>query len=85
MFMVGTVALLRRDGFKPLPSGGDRGRLLDHRARDLGAARAQRARRDRRHRPGVTNWMYESHKNALITGGVLVVVYYAALLPGAEA
>ena len=25
----------------------------------------------------VTNWMYESHKNALITGGVLVVVYYA--------
>ncbi len=26
--------------------------------------------------PNGTNWMYESHKNALITGGVLVVVYY---------
>jgi hypothetical protein len=24
----------------------------------------------------VTNWMYESHKNAIITGMVLVVVYY---------
>jgi hypothetical protein len=23
-----------------------------------------------------TNWMYESHKNALIAGGLLVVVYY---------
>jgi uncharacterized membrane protein len=26
--------------------------------------------------PGGTNWMYDDHKNALITGGVLVVVYY---------
>jgi uncharacterized membrane protein len=26
--------------------------------------------------PGGTNWMYDSHKNALIAGGVLVVVYY---------
>ena len=26
--------------------------------------------------PNVTNWMYESHKNALITGGVLVVIFY---------
>jgi len=23
-----------------------------------------------------TNWMYDSHRNALITGGVLVVIYY---------
>ena len=27
--------------------------------------------------PGGLNWMYDSHKNALITSGVLVVVYYA--------
>jgi uncharacterized membrane protein len=27
---------------------------------------------------GGTNWMYDSHKNALITGGVLVVVFYVA-------
>ena len=26
---------------------------------------------------GGTNWMYDTHKNALITGGILVVVYYA--------
>jgi hypothetical protein len=26
--------------------------------------------------PGGTNWMYDSHKNALITSGVLVVVFY---------
>ena len=26
--------------------------------------------------PGGTNWIYDSHKNALITGGVLVVVFY---------
>jgi uncharacterized membrane protein len=25
----------------------------------------------------ITNWMYESHKNALITGAVLVIAYYA--------
>jgi uncharacterized membrane protein len=28
--------------------------------------------------PGGANWMYDSHRNALITGGVLVVVYYLA-------
>ena len=28
--------------------------------------------------PGGTNWIYDSHKNALITGGVLVVLYYLA-------
>jgi len=28
--------------------------------------------------PGKTNWMYDTHKNALIAGGVLVVVYYLA-------
>ena len=26
--------------------------------------------------PGATNWIYDHHKNALIAGGVLVVVYY---------
>ena len=26
--------------------------------------------------PGRTNWIYDHHKNALITGGVLVVIYY---------
>jgi uncharacterized membrane protein len=26
--------------------------------------------------PGGTNWIYDSHKNALIAGGVLVVVFY---------
>lgn len=25
----------------------------------------------------VTNWMYENHKNALVTGAVLVIAYYA--------
>ena len=28
--------------------------------------------------PGGTNWIYDTHKNALIAGGVLVVVYYLA-------
>jgi uncharacterized membrane protein len=28
--------------------------------------------------PGGTNWIYDSHKNALITGLVLVVLFYAA-------
>lgn len=27
--------------------------------------------------PGGTNWIYDSHKNAIITGSVLLVVYYA--------
>jgi uncharacterized membrane protein len=28
-------------------------------------------------KPGGVNWIYDSHKNTLITGGVLVVVFYA--------
>ena len=77
MFMVGTSHFFYSgNGFKALPSGGDRATywiiaiviwgLLELNALGIIGGTGQNA----------TNWMYESHKNALITGGVLVVIYY---------
>jgi hypothetical protein len=78
MFMVGTFHFFNASsGFKVAPSGGDRGAywaiaavillVLELNALGIIGGVGQNA----------TNWMYESHKNALIAGGVLVVVYYA--------
>jgi uncharacterized membrane protein len=78
MFMVGTSHFFAAStGFKVAPSGGDRATywiiavviiaLLELNALGVIGGTGQNA----------SNWMYESHKNALITGGVLVVVFYA--------
>ncbi len=78
MFMVGTAHFFfESSGFKSAPSSGDRATywiiavvimaLLELNALGVIGGTAQNA----------TNWMYESHKNALITSGVLVVVFYA--------
>jgi uncharacterized membrane protein len=78
MFMVGTAHFFfSSSGFKIAPSSGDRATywiiavvimaLLELNALGVIGGTGQ----------NVTNWMYESHKNALITGGVLVVIYYA--------
>ncbi len=78
MFMVGTAHFFyTSSGFKGAPSGGDRATyyiivvvitaLLELNALGVIGGTGQ----------NVTNWMYESHKNALITSGVLVVLYYA--------
>jgi hypothetical protein len=77
-FMVGTAHLVEGiGGFKVFPSGGERATywavaviiwlVLELNA--LGVIGGTAA--------GGLNWIYDSHKNALITGGVLVVVYYA--------
>jgi uncharacterized membrane protein len=78
MFMVGTSHFFAAStGFKIAPSGGDRATywiiaiviiaLLELNALGVIGGTGQNA----------TNWMYESHRNALIAGGVLVVVFYA--------
>jgi uncharacterized membrane protein len=78
MFMVGTAHFFGGgNGFVFNPSGGDRATywiiaiviwaVLELSALGIIGGTGQ----------NVTNWMYESHKNALIAGGVLVVVYYA--------
>jgi uncharacterized membrane protein len=77
-FMVGTAHLVEGvGGFKLFPSGGDRATywiiaviiwlVLELNALGVIGGTA----------PGGTNWMFDTHKAALITGGVLVVVYYA--------
>jgi len=77
MFMVGTTHFFNSgNGFKLAPSDGNRATyyaiaivvwaLLEANALGWIGGTGQNA----------TNWMYESHKNALITGGVLVVIYY---------
>jgi uncharacterized membrane protein len=76
MFMVGTAHFFLPGKFKIAPSGSDRALywaiagiiwlVLELNA--LGVIGGVKA--------NATNWMYESHKNALIAGGVLVVVYY---------
>jgi uncharacterized membrane protein len=76
MFMVGTFHFFSGTGWKVSPSGGERGTywaiaivivaLFELNALGIIGGTG----------PGGTNWMYESHKNALITGGVLVVVFY---------
>ncbi|MFI5045851.1 MAG: antitermination protein NusG [Acidimicrobiia bacterium] len=75
MFMVGTAHFFVA-GFKAAPSGSTRGAywlivvviaaLLELNALGIIGGSG----------PGGTNWIYDSHKNALITGGVLVVVFY---------
>jgi uncharacterized membrane protein len=76
-FMVGTAHLVGEvGGFKTLPSSGDRATywiiavviwlVLELNALGVIGGTA----------PGGLNWIYDSHKNALISGGVLVVVYY---------
>jgi uncharacterized membrane protein len=75
-FMVGTAHFFLPGKFKFAPSGGDRATywviagiiwlVLELNALGIIGGTAQNA----------TNWMYESHKNALIAGGVLVVIYY---------
>lgn len=76
MFMVGTSHFFTVGNFKALPSGSERGTywaialviwlVLELNALGVIGGTGQNA----------TKWMYESHKNALITGFVLVVVYY---------
>ena len=77
MFMVGTFHFFTAgNGFKFLPTGGERATywiiaiiiwaVLE--ANALGVLGG----RD----PGGANLIYDNHKNALIAGGVLVVVYY---------
>jgi hypothetical protein len=74
-FMVGTAHFFGA-GFKLAPSGSDRGiywaiavviwGLLELNA--LGVIGGTK--------PGGLNWIFDTHRAALITGGVLVVVYY---------
>jgi uncharacterized membrane protein len=76
LFMVGTSHFFTAGNFKALPSGSDRATywivaviiwlVLELSALGVIGGTGQNA----------TNWMYESHKNALIAGSVLVVVYY---------
>ncbi len=78
MFMVGTAHFFLPGKFKFAPTGGERATywaiagiiwlVLELNA--LGVIGGVKA--------NATNWMYETHKNALITSGVLVVVYYMA-------
>jgi uncharacterized membrane protein len=78
MFMVGTAHFFfASTGFKSAPSGSDRATywiiavviiaLLELNALGVIGGAGQNG----------TNWIYESHKNALIASGVLVVVFYA--------
>jgi|KBSSwiStaDraftv2_1062776.scaffolds.fasta_scaffold580114_1 uncharacterized membrane protein len=76
LFMVGTAHFFGSSGFKQVPSGGERATYwaialiiwLAFELNALGVIGGTGA--------GGTNWMYDHHRNALITGGVLVVVYY---------
>jgi uncharacterized membrane protein len=77
MFMVGTAHFFNGLGFERFPTGGERATywiiavviwgLLELNALGIIGGVGQ----------NVTNWMYESHQNALIAGGALVVIYYA--------
>jgi uncharacterized membrane protein len=76
LFMVGTSHFFTPGNFKAFPSGSDRGiywaiaiviwGVLELNALGIIGGTGQNA----------TNKMYDTHKNALIAGGVLVVVYY---------
>jgi uncharacterized membrane protein len=76
MFMVGTAHFFLPGKFKFAPSGSDRATywaiagiiwlVLELNALGIIGGTAQ----------NLTNWMYESHRNALVASGVLVVVYY---------
>ena len=76
MFMVGTAHFFGVIGNWAHPSGSDRGiywaiagvvwLVLELNALGVIGGTGQ----------NFTNWMYESHRNALIAGGVLVLIYY---------
>ena len=78
LFMVGTSHFFTAGNFKSFPSGSERGAywaialiiwlVLELNCLGVIGGTGQNA----------TNKIYESHKNALIAGGVLVVVYYLA-------
>jgi uncharacterized membrane protein len=77
MFMVGTAHFFNSLGFEREPSSGERVTywivaiviwgVLELNALGIIGGTG----------PGGTNWMYDTHQAALITGGILVVVYYA--------
>lgn len=77
MFMVGTAHLFLPGPFKFAPSGSDRAIYwavaliiwLFFELNALGVIGGTK--------PGGLNWMYDTHKAAIITGFILVVVYYA--------
>ena len=78
LFMVGTSHFFTAGNFKSFPSGSERGAywaialiiwlVLELNCLGVIGGTGQ----------NLTNKIYESHKNALIAGGVLVVVYYLA-------
>ena len=75
LFMVGTSHFFIPGKFKFAPSGGDRGTywaialviwlVLELKALGVGGTK-----------PGGLNWIYDTHQAAIITGFVLVVIYY---------
>ena len=77
MFMVGTAHFFLPGEFKFEPSGGERGGywaialviwlVLELKALGVGGTK-----------PGGANWIFDTHRAALITGFVLVVIYYFA-------
>jgi uncharacterized membrane protein len=76
LFMVGTAHFFLPGKFKFAPSGGDRATywaiaLVIWLFFELNALGVIGGRK-----PGGLNWMYDTHQAALITGFVLVVVYY---------
>jgi uncharacterized membrane protein len=75
LFMVGTAHFFAGGGFKNSPSGGERAGywaialviwlVLELKCLGVGGTK-----------PGGLNWIYDTHQAALITGFVLVVIYY---------
>jgi uncharacterized membrane protein len=75
LFMVGTAHFFLPGKFKFAPSGGDRAAywaivlviwlVFELKALGVGGTK-----------PGGLNWIYDTHQAALITGFVLVVIYY---------
>jgi uncharacterized membrane protein len=77
MFMVGTAHFFLPGNFKFAPSGGDRATywaiaLVIWLVLELSALGVIGGTK-----PGGINWMFDTHKAAIITGFALVVVYYA--------
>ncbi len=76
MFMVGTAHFFLPGNFKFNPSGGDRATywaiaLIIWLVLELSALGVIGGTK-----PGGINWMFDTHKAAIITGFILVVVYY---------
>jgi uncharacterized membrane protein len=74
-FMVGAAHFFDA-GFKVKPSGSDRGIYWAVAVVIWGVLELNALGVIGGTKPGGVNWMYDTHKAALITGGVLVVVYY---------